>query len=139
MITLDLLEADEGHRDALRHQLDESFRTVLGHLRHEVGHYYWARLVGQSDYLGGFRQIFGDERVNYRDTDVADAVRAMTKGAGVDRIVEVDFAAGQATAREDDLCGVQDALLRVRRALRLTRSAAGSYIFNIRHLNREVA
>jgi hypothetical protein len=78
VITLDLLEADEGHRDALRHQLDESFRTVLGHLRHEVGHYYWARLVGQSDHLGGFRQIFGDERVDYRD-----AVAAHYSTAGV--------------------------------------------------------
>jgi hypothetical protein len=65
VITLDLLEADDGHRDALRHQLDESFRTVLGHLRHEIGHHYWARLVGQTDHVAAFRRLFGDERADY--------------------------------------------------------------------------
>ena len=54
VITLDLLEADEGHRDALRHQLDESFRTVLGAPPPRgrsllLGVASW----GQSDYLGG--------------------------------------------------------------------------------------
>ena len=67
VITLDLLEADDGHRDALRHQLDESFRTVIGHLRHEIGHHYWARLVGQTDHITQFRRLFGDERAD--DTD----------------------------------------------------------------------
>lgn len=65
VVTLDLAETDEGHRDDLRRQLGEPFRTVIGHLRHEIGHHYWPRLVGQSDELDRFRRLFGDERVDY--------------------------------------------------------------------------
>ena len=68
VVTLDLAEADDRHRDALRRQLGESFRTVIGHLRHEVGHYFWSRLlVGRSDGLSSFRRLFGDERIDYRE------------------------------------------------------------------------
>ena len=48
LITLDLSEADERHRDELRRQLGEPFRTLIGHLRHEVGHYYFAHLVSRE-------------------------------------------------------------------------------------------
>ena len=65
LITLDLSEADERHRDELRRNLGESFRTLIGHLRHEVGHYYFAHLVGQTDEIADFRSLFGDERVDY--------------------------------------------------------------------------
>jgi hypothetical protein len=65
VVTLDLAETDEHHRDDLRRRLGEPFRTVIGHLRHEIGHHYWARLVGQSDDLGRFRRLFGDERTDY--------------------------------------------------------------------------
>jgi hypothetical protein len=65
LITLDLSEADDQHRDELRRRLGEPFRTLIGHLRHEVGHYYFARLVGQGDHLTDFRALFGDERVDY--------------------------------------------------------------------------
>lgn len=67
VVTLDLAETDDGHRSRQQHDLDEQFRTVIGHLRHELGHHYWARLVGQSDDLPQFRQLFGDERVSYAD------------------------------------------------------------------------
>lgn len=66
LVTLDLAEADDGHRDDLRRRLGEPFRTVIGHLRHEIGHYYWPRLVGQTDEIGSFRRLFGDERDEYR-------------------------------------------------------------------------
>jgi len=66
VVTLDLAETDDRHRDDLRQRLGESFRTVIGHLRHEVGHYFWHRLVGQTGELAQFRQLFGDERVDYR-------------------------------------------------------------------------
>ncbi|MEQ8438489.1 MAG: putative zinc-binding metallopeptidase [Ilumatobacter fluminis] len=66
LVTLDLAEADDGHRDGLRRRLGEQFRTVIGHLRHEIGHYYWLRLVGQSNDIGVFRRLFGDERDDYR-------------------------------------------------------------------------
>jgi hypothetical protein len=65
VVTLDLAETDEGHRSQVRRDLDETFRTVIGHLRHEIGHHYWARLVGQSDDLEQFRRLFGDERDDY--------------------------------------------------------------------------
>jgi hypothetical protein len=45
--------------------MGERYRTLLGHLRHESGHYYWARLVDGSDRLGDFRTLFGDERESY--------------------------------------------------------------------------
>jgi len=65
VVTLDLAETDERHRDDLRRRLGEPFRTVIGHLRHEIGHHYWARLVGQTDDLKAFRRLFGDERDDY--------------------------------------------------------------------------
>lgn len=65
VITLDLTEVDDRHREELRCRLGEPFRTVIGHLRHEIGHYYWSRLVGQTDQIDGFRRLFGDERIDY--------------------------------------------------------------------------
>ncbi len=65
VITLDLSESDDAHREFVRQQLGEQYRTVLGHLRHEIGHYYWPRLVLDTDRLDSFRTLFGDERVSY--------------------------------------------------------------------------
>lgn len=65
IITLDLAEADERHREDLRRLLKEGYRTVIGHLRHEIGHHYWARLVGQTNEINHFRAVFGDERIDY--------------------------------------------------------------------------
>ena len=67
VVTLDLTETDEVHRDELRRRLDEPFRTVIGHLRHEIAHHYWPRLVGGTDALDGFRELFGDERAPYAE------------------------------------------------------------------------
>jgi len=67
VVTLDLAEADDRHRDGLRRRLREPFRTVIGHLRHEIGHHYWGRLVGRADDLDRFRRLFGDEREHYRE------------------------------------------------------------------------
>jgi len=65
VITLDIQEADDAHREAVRDSLREPYRTVLGHLRHESGHYYWDRLVANSRWLTPYRQLFGDERADY--------------------------------------------------------------------------
>jgi hypothetical protein len=65
VVTLDLAEADTAHRDELRRQLGEPLRTLLGSLRHEVGHHYWHGLVEQRDDLERFRSLFGDERADY--------------------------------------------------------------------------
>lgn len=65
VITLDVSEADDARREARRHDLGEPYRTLLGHLRHETGHYYWQRLVEHSDWIEPCRALFGDEREDY--------------------------------------------------------------------------
>ena len=65
VITLDAQEADDPTREQRRTQLFEPYRTLLGHLRHEIGHYYWRRLVEHSEWLEAFRDEFGDERADY--------------------------------------------------------------------------
>ncbi|HEV3006943.1 MAG TPA: putative zinc-binding metallopeptidase, partial [Pirellulales bacterium] len=62
LITIDLAEADDAERERRRRHMHEPYRTALGHFRHEVGHYYWERLVQGSDLIGAFRGRFGDER-----------------------------------------------------------------------------
>jgi hypothetical protein len=66
VITLDLAEGDDVHRAQLRIAMDEPHRTLLGHLRHKIGHYYFYRLVGTSeDYLPRFGALFGDPDTDY--------------------------------------------------------------------------
>jgi hypothetical protein len=65
VITLDLSESDDAHREFVRQQLGEPYRTVLGHVRHEIGHYYWPSLVEQNEFVKEFRGLFGDEREPY--------------------------------------------------------------------------
>ena len=67
VITLDLSESDDAHREFVRQQLGEPYRTVLGHLRHEIGHYYWPMLVERAGLLDEYRSLFGDERASYED------------------------------------------------------------------------
>ena len=67
VITLDLSESDDAHREFVRQQLGEPYRTVLGHLRHEIGHYFWPSLVETTGLLDEFRAMFGDERISYED------------------------------------------------------------------------
>lgn len=65
LITINLQEADEIHRTRLQVELDEPYRTLLGHFRHESGHYYWDKLVRATPWLDEFRRLFGDERADY--------------------------------------------------------------------------
>ena len=65
VITINALEADDVARTAAAEEMKESYRTVLGHMRHESGHYYWGLLDAHDDLLGEFRQLFGDERADY--------------------------------------------------------------------------
>ena len=65
-ITLDIDEADPARGEQIRATLGERYRTPLGHLRHELGHYVWQLLVaGDDNRLDAFRQLFGDERLDY--------------------------------------------------------------------------
>jgi len=65
LITLALIEADDAHRERNRVQLHEPYRTLLGHFRHEIGHYFWDRLVDDGGRLDDFRALFGDDRQDY--------------------------------------------------------------------------
>ncbi len=65
LITINIAEADDGEREKRRLQLGEPYRTLLGHFRHEVGHYYWDRLIKDSPLCQEFRKFFGDERADY--------------------------------------------------------------------------
>ena len=65
LITLNVEEADDAKREKMRLDMREPYRTLLGHFRHEVGHYYWDRLVRDSPWLEPFRELFGDERADY--------------------------------------------------------------------------
>lgn len=67
LITLNINEADDAYREKMRTQMGEPYRTLLGHLRHEIGHYYWDRLIDNTSWLEGYRQLFGDERMDYAD------------------------------------------------------------------------
>jgi len=65
LITINLDETDDPKREKARQLMGEMYRTVLGHFRHEVGHYYWDRLVRDTPQLEIFRNVFGDERADY--------------------------------------------------------------------------
>jgi hypothetical protein len=65
IITVNIEEADDAARERRRHELGEPYRTLLGHLRHEVGHYYWGRLLSDQSRLERFRELFGDDREDY--------------------------------------------------------------------------
>ncbi len=69
VITLDLSETDPAHRERMRVRLEEPYRTVLGHFRHEIGHYYQNILVrGGTPVEDRCREVFGDERESYRES-----------------------------------------------------------------------
>lgn len=66
-ITLDLAESDDARRTARREQLGEPYRTLVGHFRHELGHYYQDILLNTEQKWDGCRAMFGDERDSYED------------------------------------------------------------------------
>jgi hypothetical protein len=67
LVTLNLKEASPVERERMRMAMKERYRTLLGHFRHEIGHYYWDRLVRDSPRIGAFRALFGDERLDYAE------------------------------------------------------------------------
>ncbi|MEE6139679.1 putative zinc-binding metallopeptidase [Mycobacterium sp. 050128] len=68
VITLDLAEGDDVHREQLRVEMDEPYRTLLGHFRHEIGHYYFYRLIDPNrDHLARFNELFGDPDADYQE------------------------------------------------------------------------
>lgn len=68
LITINVAEADEANRTKTQQELGEPYRTLLGHFRHESGHYYWDKLIASDEKrLENFRKMFGDERENYTE------------------------------------------------------------------------
>ena len=67
IITLSLVEADDAMREQLRVTMGEPYRTLLGHFRHEIGHYYWDRLVRDGGRIDSCRAVFGDESQDYEE------------------------------------------------------------------------
>lgn len=65
LITINLAEADDAERERHRRDMAEPYRTILGHFRHEIGHYYWERLVLDDGPIDAYRLMFGDERQDY--------------------------------------------------------------------------
>ncbi len=66
MITINIAEADDSMRHAVREDMQERYRTLLGHFRHESAHFYFDFLVSSHrEQLDEFRQLFGDEQADY--------------------------------------------------------------------------
>jgi hypothetical protein len=65
VITLNIAEGDDAERERRRTEMGEPYRTLVGHFRHEIGHYYWDRLVRDGGRLAACRAVFGDERADY--------------------------------------------------------------------------
>ena len=80
VITILLREADSVLREQAKQEMQERYRTLIGHLRHEVGHYFWEQLISSDeDALRSFRNIFGNEQANY-----GDALQAYYKNGAPD-------------------------------------------------------
>ena len=67
LITINLAEADDPSREWMRVRMDEPYRTLLGHFRHESGHYFWDLLVRSSPLKASFDRLFGDSGTDYRE------------------------------------------------------------------------
>ncbi len=65
IITVNVAEADDDEREHRRLTFHEPYRTLVGHFRHESGHFYWDRLIANSPNLNRFRELFGDETMDY--------------------------------------------------------------------------
>ncbi len=60
-ITINIKEADDWEREKTRLNMGEKHRTLIGHFRHEVGHYYWDVLIKHHPQrLADFKDAFGD-------------------------------------------------------------------------------
>lgn len=66
LITLDLAEGDDVHREQLRISMDEPYRTLLGHFRHEIGHYFFFKLAQDGEPRRRFEDLFGDPDADYQ-------------------------------------------------------------------------
>jgi hypothetical protein len=87
VITINVAEADDEERTRRRLAMHEPYRTLLGHFRHESGHYYWDRLIDEGGRVEGFRAVFGDERLDYAQALQDHYARGGTQPDWQDRFV----------------------------------------------------
>ena len=66
VVTISVAEVDPILLTTRREALEEPYRTMIGHMRHEIAHMLWWRLSLRDDFLDAFRATFGDERIDYR-------------------------------------------------------------------------
>ncbi|WP_423823284.1 putative zinc-binding metallopeptidase [Salinisphaera sp. SPP-AMP-43] len=67
VVTISVAEADPVVLTKRREALGEPYRTMIGHMRHEIAHMLWWRLSLRADFIEAFRALFGDERQDYAD------------------------------------------------------------------------
>jgi hypothetical protein len=79
-ITINVAEADDVERERRRAQLHEPYRALLGHFRHESGHYYWDRLIKDGPALETFRELSATNGriMRMRFTTIISKVRRQT-------------------------------------------------------------
>ena len=65
VITINVTEASEPTRMHRQEELGELYRTMLGHMRHEMAHFLHLRLMALPGFPDRFRALFGDERDDY--------------------------------------------------------------------------
>lgn len=65
LIAIRAAESDDATRAQIKSNMNEPYRTMLGHFRHEVGHFIWNKLVRDANRLEACRAVFGDEREDY--------------------------------------------------------------------------
>lgn len=94
IITLNLAEANDAIRVKMRDAMKERYRTLLGHFRHEVGHYYWMLLVDNRQWLEPCRQLFGDDRQDYAES----LKKYYAKKSEDDNIVDINFISAYASS-----------------------------------------
>jgi hypothetical protein len=80
VITIDLAESDDARREQRRTELGEPYRTMLGHLRHELGHYFQPLIIDGDEDWARARELFGDDRQDYEQA----LERHYAEGAPVD-------------------------------------------------------
>lgn len=64
VISINAAEADDVFRARMRIAMNEPVRTLLGHFRHESGHYYFDEVVDDKNRAEA-RSLFGDETADY--------------------------------------------------------------------------
>lgn len=65
VIQINIAEADDAERERRRALMGEPYRTLIGHFRHEIGHFYWDLLISDRGGVPAFTEIFGDSSIDY--------------------------------------------------------------------------